>query len=77
MSASDRTEPHCSESGTGSPALGCPACKRYEVRVHVADCLEHGRHIDLECCWCGAEFFAFTVAASRARQANQYPTGTA
>jgi hypothetical protein len=54
----DRTEPVCSDAGDGQ-GLGCPACKRFEVRVHPVTCDAHGDHSNLACCWCGEVFFDF------------------
>jgi hypothetical protein len=68
--------PVCVDAGSGD-GLGCHACKRFEVRIHEADCAEHGEHQELMCCWCGALFFSFYViehdelAASSVRETIQ------
>ena len=51
-------KPVCPDAGNGD-GLGCPDCKRFEVRSHPSDCPEHGEHMELMCCWCGATFFSF------------------
>lgn len=58
------TEPHCADAGDGS-GLGCPDCKRFEVRPHSVEhedeCDEEcADHMALACCWCGTHFFTFT-----------------
>jgi hypothetical protein len=48
----------CSQVGTGN-GIGCPGCKRFEVRIHVVDCPEHGEHLELSCCACGFSVLSF------------------
>jgi len=55
-----RRQPFCpdakDERGDG---LGCPTCRRFEVRSHPVTCDVHGSHVDIACCWCGTHFFSF------------------
>jgi hypothetical protein len=56
---STQADPVCADAGSERPGLGCPDCKRFEVRIHPSDCAEHGEHQELMCCWCGALFVSF------------------
>ena len=58
---SQHEEPFCPDAKGGhGDGLGCPNCRRFEVRSHPVDCEVHGEHTDLVCCWCGTLFFSFT-----------------
>jgi hypothetical protein len=57
--AASSTEGFCQDYKNEGGGLGCPNCKRFEVRSHPVDCAMHGPHLDLACCFCGTHFYSF------------------